>query len=165
MPHEDLTHYQARQLLMGEAAAAELYARRCEVAMAEGDAAAARRWNRRYALSAFRCRTLGALLRMWATCCPSPALRLGVPDGAPSDSKRSQRMTHAEFPSDHGYPDGQVDELLGRIRALVLDRGILETDGASELELRANRQAILRLQQRLAELVQRQHRDAIPPAA
>src|SRR3954462_13459019 len=77
MPHEDLTHYQARQLLMGEAAAAELYARRCEVAMAEGDAAGGRRWNRRYALSAFRCRTLGALLRMWATCCPSPALRPG----------------------------------------------------------------------------------------
>src|SRR3954467_12487612 len=129
MPHEDLTHYQARQLLMGEAAAAELYARRCEVAMAEGDAAAARRWNRRYALCAFRCRTLGALLRMWATSCPSPTPGLGVPDRAASDIKRSHPTPSAEFPSDQADLDEQIDELLGRIRTLVLDRSILETDG------------------------------------
>jgi hypothetical protein len=74
-------------------------------------------------------------------------------------------MTDARFPSDNDA-DAEIDELLVRIRTLVCDRGVLENDGAGELELWANRQAIQHLQQRLARLVawQQQSRTA-PPAA
>jgi len=58
-----VTRHQAQLLLRREATLAARYGRRFEQAAGDGDLAAARRWNREYRLSAFRCRTLGTLLR------------------------------------------------------------------------------------------------------
>jgi hypothetical protein len=63
MTPTDITRHQARLLLTREATLAERYARRYCAALHEGDAETARRYNREYRLSAFRCRALGALLR------------------------------------------------------------------------------------------------------
>jgi hypothetical protein len=54
-----VTRHQAQLLLRREATLAARYGRRFEQAAGDGDLAAARRWNREYRLSAFRCRTLG----------------------------------------------------------------------------------------------------------
>jgi hypothetical protein len=67
MTHHDVTRHQARLLLTREATLAAHYARRFDQAVDNGDLVAARRWNREYRLSAFRCRTLGTLLRTTAT--------------------------------------------------------------------------------------------------
>jgi hypothetical protein len=64
-------------------------------------------------------------------------------------------MTYARIPVDRDDADVQIEELLDRIRTLVCDLGVLESDGASELELWANRRALQRLRNRLAELVER----------
>jgi hypothetical protein len=61
--------------------------------------------------------------------------------------------------------DRQIDELLDRIRVLVADRGVLEAGGAGDVGLWANRQAILRSRQRLAQLVEEHLRRSAPPAA
>lgn len=67
MTHTDPTLSHAQLLLRREAALAERYARRHCLAVDDGDLDAARRFNRQYRLSAFRCRALGALLRTPAT--------------------------------------------------------------------------------------------------
>jgi hypothetical protein len=67
MSHHDVTLHQAQLLLTREATLAARYGRRFDQAIGSGDLVAARRWNRQYRLSAFRCRTLGALLRTPAT--------------------------------------------------------------------------------------------------
>ena len=67
MTHHDVTRHQAQLLLRREATLAARYGRRFEQAAGDGDLAAARRWNREYRLSAFRCRTLGTLLRTSTT--------------------------------------------------------------------------------------------------
>jgi hypothetical protein len=67
MTHHDVTCHQAQLLLTREATLAAHYGRRFEQAAGNGDLLAARRWNREYRLSAFRCRTLGTLLRTSAT--------------------------------------------------------------------------------------------------
>lgn len=67
MTHHDVTLHQAQLLLTREATLAARYARRFDQAAGNGDLIAARRWNREYRLSAFRCRTLGTLLRAPAT--------------------------------------------------------------------------------------------------
>jgi len=67
MIHHDATRHQAQLLLTREATLAAHYGRRFEQAAGNGDLVAARRWNREYRLSAFRCRTLGTLLRTPAT--------------------------------------------------------------------------------------------------
>jgi hypothetical protein len=156
----DLTRQKARRLLAREALLAELYARCCELAIETGDLDAARRWNREYRLSAFRCRTLGALVRTPVT----PRTR-GASQRGPSDIVRNVHMTRTEFSGDRDEPDRQIDELLDRIRALVFDRGVLEADGAGDIELRANRQAIKRARARLALLVEHQRNRTAPPAA
>jgi hypothetical protein len=65
--HRDTTRYQLQLLLTREATLAARYGRRFEEAADSGDRVAAGRWNREYRLSAFRCRTLGTLLRMTST--------------------------------------------------------------------------------------------------
>jgi post-segregation antitoxin (ccd killing protein) len=72
---------------------------------------------------------------------------------------------HAKSRSDLRDTSQQIDELLGRLRILVFDLDLLERAGADELQVSAVRRAITRLQERLAELVQWQYRDATPPAA
>jgi hypothetical protein len=67
MTHRDVTRHQAQVLLTREATLAAHYGRLFEQAAANGDLAAARRWNRQYRPSEFRCRTLGTLLRAPAT--------------------------------------------------------------------------------------------------
>ena len=151
MAPRDLTRQKARYLLAREALLAELYGRRCELAIDIGDRNAARRWNREYRLSAFRCRTLGALVRTPVT----PRDRI----------VRNEHVTPTDLSSDRDEPDRQIDELLDRIRALVFDRGVLEADGAGDIELRANRQAIERARARLALLVTHQRNRTAPPAA
>jgi hypothetical protein len=47
----------------------------------------------------------------------------------------------------------------------VSEQAILESERASEFELRANRDAIARLKERLARLVARQQARSTPPAA
>ncbi len=82
MTHHDVTRHQALLLLRREATLAARYGRRFEQAAGDGDRAAARRWNREYRLSAFRCRTLGMLLRTSTT-----------------TTTRSTRPTHASAPA------------------------------------------------------------------
>jgi len=79
--HHDVTRHQAQLLLTREATLAARYGRRFEQAAGDGDLAAARRWNREYRLSAFRCRTLGTLLRTSTT------------------TPRSTRATHSTAPA------------------------------------------------------------------
>ena len=76
-----MTRHQAQLLLRREATLAARYGRRFEQAAGDGDLAAARRWNREYRLSAFRCRTLGTLLRTSTT------------------TPRSTRATHSTAPA------------------------------------------------------------------
>jgi hypothetical protein len=76
-----VTRHQAQLLLRREATLAARYGRRFEQAAGDGDLAAARRWNREYRLSAFRCRTLGTLLRTSTT------------------TPRSTRATHSTAPA------------------------------------------------------------------
>jgi hypothetical protein len=144
----------ARYLLAREALLAEFYGRCCELAIGNGDINAARRWNREYRLSAFRCRTLGAVARTRTR-----------PRRAPSGIERSADVTRIDFRGERTGLDRQIDELLDRIRALVFDRGVLEADGAGDIELWANRQAIARARERLALLVKRQQSRTAPPAA
>lgn len=82
MTHHDVIHHQAQLLLRREATLAARYGRRFEQAAGDGDLTAARRWNREYRLSAFRCRTLGMLLRTSTT-----------------TTTRSTRPTHASAPA------------------------------------------------------------------
>ena len=63
MTHHDVTREQAHLLLTREATLAAHYGRRFDQAVGNDDLVAARRWNREYLLSAFRCRTLGMLVR------------------------------------------------------------------------------------------------------
>jgi hypothetical protein len=165
MAPRDLTRQKARYLLAREALLAELYGRCCELAIDIGDRNAARRWNREYRLSAFRCRTLGALVRTPATPRDRPPRTRGASQRGPSDIVRNEHVTPTDFSSDRDEPDRQIDELLDRIRALVFDRGVLEADGAGDIELRANRQAIERARARLALLVTHQRNRTAPPAA
>jgi hypothetical protein len=72
MSHHDVTRHQAQLLLTREATLAAHYGRRFDQAVGKGDVLAARRWNREYRLSAFRCRTLGMLLRTPATAMSRP---------------------------------------------------------------------------------------------
>jgi hypothetical protein len=160
----DLTRSKARYLLAREALLAELYGRCCERAIGTGDLNAARRWNREYRLSAFRCRTLGSLVRTPVT----PRDRAPRTRGASqpsSDIERNEHVTRTDLPGDRDDPDPQIDALLDRIRALVFDRGVLEADGAGDLELRANRKAIMRARERLALLVKHHQSRTAPPAA
>jgi hypothetical protein len=154
----DPMRQKARYLLAREALLTELYGRCCELAIGSGDLDAARRWNREYRLSAFRCRTLGAVARTRA----APRDR---PLRAPSDIERSKDVTRIDLRGERIDLDRQIDELLDRIRALVFDRGVLEADGAGDIELWANRRAIMRARQRLALLVKHQQSRTAPPAA
>jgi hypothetical protein len=165
MARRDPTREKARYLRAREALLAELYGRCCELAIGSGDLDAARRWNREYRLSAFRCRTLGALVRSRAPARGRTPRTRGASDRARSDIARSEHVTLIDFPRAASDPDRQIDELLDRIRALVFDRGVLEADGASDIELRANRQAIRRSRERLALLVKYQQSGTAPPAA
>jgi hypothetical protein len=153
-------------MLAREVAMAERCGRRFELALRRGDLAAARRWDGKYQLSAFRCRALAALVRTEATARPRPAAGAPVPHvQVPSaDVTRAKPATNAAIPARRTHPDARVNELLNRIRRLVSERAILESDGASEFELRANREAISRLQERLARLVARLA-EPTPPAA
>jgi hypothetical protein len=72
MSHHDVTRHQAQLLLTREATLAAHYGRRFDHAVCNGDLLAARRWNREYRLSAFRCRTHGMLLRTPATAMTRP---------------------------------------------------------------------------------------------
>jgi hypothetical protein len=73
MSHHDMTRHHAQLLLTREATLAALYGRRFDQAVGNGDLLAARRWDREYRLSAFRCRALGMLLRTPATAMTRPA--------------------------------------------------------------------------------------------
>jgi hypothetical protein len=88
--------------------------------------------------------------------------RIRVP---PSNIEGVEQMTDIGIPGDREQLDAQVDELLERIRTLVSEQAILESERASEFELRANRDAIARLKERLARLVARQQARSTPPAA
>lgn len=165
MAREDLTCRQARQMLAREVAMAELCGRRFELALRRGDLVGARRWDGKYQLSAFRCRALAALVRSEAKA-PRPAgaapvAHVRVPE---ADVTRAKPATDAGIPVGRTHPGAQVDQLLDRIRRLVSERAKLERDGASEFELRTNREAISRLQERLARVVARQG-GSTPPAA
>lgn len=82
MTHHDVTRHQVQLLLTREATLAAHYARSFEQAVGNGDLVAARRFNREYLLSAFRCRTLGTLLRT-----------------SPTTTTRSTSGTHASAPA------------------------------------------------------------------
>jgi hypothetical protein len=165
MAPRDPTRQKARYLLAREALLAELYGRCCEVAIGSGDLYAARQWNREYRLSTFRCRTLGALVRPRAPARGRTPRTRGASETARSDIERSGLLRRTDLPRAGSDPDRQIDELLDRIRALVFDLGVLEADGAGDIELRANRQAIRRSRERLALLVKYQQTRTAPPAA
>jgi hypothetical protein len=59
----------------------------------------------------------------------------------------------------------RVDELLDRLRGLVLERGLLEAEDAGELELRANHREITRTRERLALALEPGQSHSPPPAA
>jgi hypothetical protein len=163
---DDLTRRVAREMLARERAMAELSGRRFELAVRRADLAAARRWDAKYRLSTFRCRLLAALVRTEATARPRPARAAAAarPRVHSPDITRAEPAADAGLPARRTDPRRRVDELLDRIRRLVSERAILERDGASEFELWANREAISRLQERLATLVARQG-GSTPPAA
>ena len=82
MTNYDVTRHQAQLLPTREATLAAHYGRRFEQAVGDGDLVAARRWNREYRLSAFRCRMLGTLLRTSATTRPTSATHASAPAAA-----------------------------------------------------------------------------------
>jgi hypothetical protein len=99
MTHHDVTRHQAHLLLTREATLAAHYGRRFEQAAGNGDLVAARRWNREYRLSAFRCRTLGTLLRT------------SVDDHDPveeRDARARARRGLATRSTHHPQPDAQT---------------------------------------------------------
>ena len=94
MTHHDVTRHQAQLLLTREATLAAHYGRRFEQAVGDGELVAARRWNREYRLSAFRCRMLGTLLRTSATTTtrPTSATHASAPVAA---SHKPAQITHS----------------------------------------------------------------------
>jgi hypothetical protein len=94
MTHHDVTRHQAQLLLTREATLAAHYGRRVEQAVGSGDVVAARRWNREYRLSAFRCRMLGTLLRTSATTTTWPTSATHASAPARPDTSRADHPQH-----------------------------------------------------------------------
>ena len=83
MTHHDVTLHYTQLPLTRQVSLAAHYGRCFEQAVGNGDLVAARRFNREYRLSAFRCRTLGTLLRTTTTTTRSTtATRASAPAAA-----------------------------------------------------------------------------------
>jgi hypothetical protein len=110
MTHDDVTRHQAQLLLIREATLAAHYGRRFEQAVGNGDVVAARRWNREYRLSAFRCRMLGTLLRTQRPPRPgrrAPRMRPPPPRPDTSRADHPQRDAH-RLRKELRHRDGEV---------------------------------------------------------